>query len=978
MAIVVKEIKLETSKPNFIQAIVAKQNDCNSRFLKASLWDDGVQIPLLSSSSVTINAERPDGESDSFFGEVNDDNTATVPLHSWILELEGTVNCDISILDTEGRKLTSTTFVVLVEKASCSSEDITTDPEYNVLVQLLSEVNETIDAATTAAENANAAAGSVNTAIENAIAASGNANTAAGVANTAADNAVTATGVANAAAENANAEAKKAKAETDHAKLAAEDAERLTTELADEWYLLQKEYDETKRVIANAITEKVSGNMIRIDDPSPFESAISIDLTKKVIGENLFYFNKEVRMSGTEPCDWSYSAFKETAKISINAMFGEDGDENPVVTITSAKHIEIEEGKTYTLSLTRLTEDEGANDLYLQFLSGADISTKHTISLNGKFPHYQTFEAKGNLTIALWSGGNTKGTFGIQLEERSFPTSFYETRFCYGVKKYGKNLVSIYRARIDGKDLDYSFSDLDLARDQNFCISLKSGKVLEPGDYLEIRNYGDGDSHDKLLLKIEDLTKDFQRVFKTGDSYSYRLYFYPCTTDNLDEKTMFLRENLLLEYGTIATNFESYKGPTTYTFEDSDNVSIPIENGETATFVPYGLTYLRYDPIISAEYSKKNAVPDLKQQDPRRGDYIKNKHLIANSIRESASGNPLCIDGPSSFEHEIKVQLSGEEEVVHNVDSLSLDEGIELDVRYTVSEIKNEYGYDDDFMCEMYFVTVTLEEKSSGGESPSFSYFQYSEKPYEPPFKIGDKVIFHEKEAIGIIFKNLYYIRPRKIFTGKKVQKYGKNLLPYPYDCDMTTKTSSGITWTFHDDGTISATGAATGNSNREIFNYRSLNLPSGTYLLSGNPKTKGNSTGEYHYIRYKFVDQNGVEFIDSSAESGKDLYEGYHIIDAPNGISQVWMITRVRRVATVNNIVFKPMLSMVEADYEPYKEPIPYTADKFGTLAIETNGDDMTLVADNDITISAEYSVDTKKYIDKKLNELLEKLLNS
>ena len=271
----------------------------------------------------------------------------------------------------------------------------------------------------------------------------------------------------------------------------------------------------------------------------------------------------------------------------------------------------------------------------------------------------------------------------------------------------------------------------------------------------------------------------------------------------------------------------------------------------------------------------------------------------------------------------------------------------------------------------MYFVTVTLEEKSSGGESLSFSYFQYSEKPYEPPFKIGDKVIFHEKEAIGIIFTNLYYIRPRKIFTGKKVQKFGKNLLPYPYDCDMTTKTSSGITWTFHDDGTISATGAATGNSNREIFNYRSLNLPSGTYLLSGNPKTKGNSTGEYHYIRYKFVDQNGVEFIDSSAESGKDLYEGYHIIDAPNGISQVWMITRVRKVATVNNIVFKPMLSVVEADYEPYKEPIPYTADKFGNFAIETNGEDMTLVADSDITISAEYSVDTKKYIDKKFAEL-------
>lgn len=140
MALIIKEIKLEVSKPNLIQAIVAKQNDCNSRFLKASLWDEGVQIPIHSSSAVTINAERNDGKADSFFGEVNEDNTATVPLHSWMLELEGEVKCDVSILDTEGRKLTTTTFVVKVEKAANGSEHISTDPEYDVLVNLIEEV----------------------------------------------------------------------------------------------------------------------------------------------------------------------------------------------------------------------------------------------------------------------------------------------------------------------------------------------------------------------------------------------------------------------------------------------------------------------------------------------------------------------------------------------------------------------------------------------------------------------------------------------------------------------------------------------------------------------------------------------------------------------------------------------------------------------------------------------------------------------
>ena len=141
MALIIKEIKLEVSKPNLIQAIVAKQNDCNSRFLKVSLWDEGVQIPIRPNSQVTINAERKDGKSDSFFGEVNDDNTVTVPLHSWMLELDGTVNCDVSIFVDE-RKLTTTTFVVSVEKASNNSDDISTDPQYDVLINLIEEVSE--------------------------------------------------------------------------------------------------------------------------------------------------------------------------------------------------------------------------------------------------------------------------------------------------------------------------------------------------------------------------------------------------------------------------------------------------------------------------------------------------------------------------------------------------------------------------------------------------------------------------------------------------------------------------------------------------------------------------------------------------------------------------------------------------------------------------------------------------------------------
>ena len=141
MAIVIKPITVEVSKPNVFQAIAAKQNDCNSRFLNVTFVNEGEKIPVLTTSKVTINAKRNDGMSDSFFGEVNEDGTATLPIHSWILELAGYVDCDVTIIDSEGRALTCTKFSLLVEEASNSSSDVTESEQYNVLSDLIEEVS---------------------------------------------------------------------------------------------------------------------------------------------------------------------------------------------------------------------------------------------------------------------------------------------------------------------------------------------------------------------------------------------------------------------------------------------------------------------------------------------------------------------------------------------------------------------------------------------------------------------------------------------------------------------------------------------------------------------------------------------------------------------------------------------------------------------------------------------------------------------
>lgn len=124
MAEIIKELTLDVARENRIQAILGKQYDYNSRYLKVHIANEGTPLTIATSSVVTINATRADGKSNSFLGEVNDDSTVKVPITQWMLALDDTVKCDISIVDTEGRKLSTTNFTIEVERANYAGGDI--------------------------------------------------------------------------------------------------------------------------------------------------------------------------------------------------------------------------------------------------------------------------------------------------------------------------------------------------------------------------------------------------------------------------------------------------------------------------------------------------------------------------------------------------------------------------------------------------------------------------------------------------------------------------------------------------------------------------------------------------------------------------------------------------------------------------------------------------------------------------------------
>ena len=118
MAEIINELTLDVARENRIQAVLGKQYDYKSRYLKVQIANNGEPIFVTAGTVVTINATRADKQNNSFLGVVNDDGTVTVPITQWMLALDDYVKCDISMTDPQGRKLTTANFTVEVEHSN--------------------------------------------------------------------------------------------------------------------------------------------------------------------------------------------------------------------------------------------------------------------------------------------------------------------------------------------------------------------------------------------------------------------------------------------------------------------------------------------------------------------------------------------------------------------------------------------------------------------------------------------------------------------------------------------------------------------------------------------------------------------------------------------------------------------------------------------------------------------------------------------
>lgn len=123
MAQCMYKMMLDVAERDAVQTVVARQGDSATRFLSLRLTSCGEPLCVEESATVIINVKNASGEVRAFEGSVSTDGALILPINAWALRSVGTVQCDISIFDAAGGRLTTPPFEIEVV-ASVSAGDI--------------------------------------------------------------------------------------------------------------------------------------------------------------------------------------------------------------------------------------------------------------------------------------------------------------------------------------------------------------------------------------------------------------------------------------------------------------------------------------------------------------------------------------------------------------------------------------------------------------------------------------------------------------------------------------------------------------------------------------------------------------------------------------------------------------------------------------------------------------------------------------
>lgn len=174
---VTTQIKLDIAQRTPPPTVYAKQDDKGTRYIAATLLNNGAAYTIENGVTARIRILKPDNTAVYTTATIAN-NTVTAELTSQSLAVPGTAIAELGLYK-DNDILTTFSFYLRIERSAISDEEIESRDEFTVLETAIRNAG----TATTAANTAAAAATAATTAAETAATA---ANTAAGRANDAA------------------------------------------------------------------------------------------------------------------------------------------------------------------------------------------------------------------------------------------------------------------------------------------------------------------------------------------------------------------------------------------------------------------------------------------------------------------------------------------------------------------------------------------------------------------------------------------------------------------------------------------------------------------------------------------------------------------------------------------------------------------------------------------------------------------------